>query len=383
MSHLEFMRQAIARARCVEGRTSPRPPVGAVLVRDNRVIGSGATSPPYGPHAEIHALQEAGATAAVGADLYTTLEPCCITVHTPPCTAAIIAAGVRRVIIGSLDPNPGVSGRGVAQLQAAGIEVIAGVASQETADLVRPFATYITQGRPYVTAKWAMTLDGKLASRTGDAYWISGPVARVRVHQLRDRVDAIMIGAGTARMDNPRLTVRLTEEQREYQRTPRPDPLRLVLASRGELATHLQLLQKSLAPRTCVIVSETCTPEQRNRLQERGVQVIEVPADRGGRVDLVAALHLVAARGIMHLLLEGGSSLLGSAFEHGLIDRVAAFVAPRLIGGRGAPSPIGGSGLARMQQACHLEQVSYQMFAEDLLIEGNVAYPAEESNPGN
>jgi diaminohydroxyphosphoribosylaminopyrimidine deaminase/5-amino-6-(5-phosphoribosylamino)uracil reductase len=268
-------------------------------------------------------------------------------------------------------------------LQAAGIEVIAGVASQETADLVRPFATYITQGRPYVTAKWAMTLDGKLASRTGDAYWISGPVARVRVHQLRDRVDAIMIGAGTARMDNPRLTVRLTEEQREYQRTPRPDPLRLVLASRGELATHLQLLQKSLAPRTCVIVSETCTPEQRNRLQERGVQVIEVPADRGGRVDLVAALHLVAARGIMHLLLEGGSSLLGSAFEHGLIDRVAAFVAPRLIGGRGAPSPIGGSGLARMQQACHLEQVSYQMFAEDLLIEGNVAYPAEESNPGN
>lgn len=383
MSHLEFMQQAIARARSVEGRTSPRPPVGAVLVREERVIGSGATSPPYGPHAEIHALHEAGPAATMGADLYTTLEPCCITVHTPPCTAAIIAAGIRRVIIGSLDPNPEVSGRGVAQLRAAGIEVISGVAPRETADLVRPFATYMTRGRPYVTAKWAMTLDGKLATHTGDAYWISGPSARVRVHQLRDRVDAIMVGAGTAHRDNPRLTVRLAEEQREYQRSQRRDPLRIVVSSRGELATHLELFQEQLAPGTCVVVGETSAPEQRERLQDLGVQVIEAPVDRGGRVDLVAALQLLARRGIMHLLLEGGGNLLGSAFDHRLIDHIAAFVAPRLIGGTGAPSPIGGSGLAFMHQAYRLEQISYQTFAEDLLIEGEVMYPVEEGDPGN
>lgn len=383
MSHLEFMQQAIACARSVEGRTSPRPPVGAVLVRESQMIGRGATSPPYGPHAEIHALREAGMTATVGADLYTTLEPCCITVHTPPCTAAIIAAGIKRVIIGSLDPNPQVSGRGAAQLRAAGIEVITGIAEQETAALVRPFATYITQGRPYVTAKWAMTLDGKLASHTGDAYWISGPAARTWVHQLRDRVDAIMIGAGTAHADDPRLTVRLAEEQRAYQRTQRPDPLRVVISSQGNLGSHLQLFQEQLAPGTCVIVSESSTPEQHARLRERGIQVIEAPADPAGRVDLVAALRILAQRGIMHLLLEGGSSLLGSAFEHKVIDHVVAFVAPKLIGGKAALSPIGGSGLVVMQHAHRLEQASFQTCGEDLLIEGEMSYTAEEINRGN
>ena len=383
MSHLEFMQQAVSCARSVEGRTSPRPPVGAVLVQENQVIGRGATSPPYGPHAEIHALCEAGTTAAVGADLYTTLEPCCITVHTPPCTAAIIAARIKRVIIGSLDPNPQVSGRGVAQLREAGIEVVTGIAEQETSALIRPFATYITQGRPYVTAKWAMTLDGKLASRTGDASWISKPDARAWVHQLRDRVDAIMIGAGTAYADDPRLTVRLTEEQHLYQRTQRPNPLRIVVSSRGELSAQLQLFQEPLAPGTCVIVSETSAPDQRERLRERGIQVIEVPTDQTGRVDLIAALYILGQREIMHLLLEGGSSLLGSAFEHKLIDHVAAFVAPKLIGGQGAPSPIGGVGLAVMQHAHRLYQVSFQTFAEDLLIEGEMSYTAEENNIGN
>ncbi|EFH81036.1 bifunctional diaminohydroxyphosphoribosylaminopyrimidine deaminase/5-amino-6-(5-phosphoribosylamino)uracil reductase RibD [Ktedonobacter racemifer] len=383
MSHLEFMQKAIACARSIEGRTSPRPPVGAVLVRENQVIGRGATSPPYGPHAEIHALREAETTAAVGADLYTTLEPCCITVHTPPCTAAIIAAGIKRVIIGSLDPNPQVSGRGVAQLREAGIEVITTIAEPETAALIRPFATYITQGRPYVTAKWAMTLDGKLASHTGDASWISGSAARTWVHQLRDRVDAIMIGVGTAHADDPRLTIRLTEEQRVHPRTQRPNHLRIVVSSRGELNAQLQLFQKQLAPGTCVIVSETSAPDQRERLRERGIQVIEVPADQTGRVDLMAALHILGQREIMHLLLEGGSSLLGSAFEHKLIDHVAAFVAPKLIGGEGAPSPIGGAGLAIMQHAHRLQQVSFQTVAEDLLIEGEMSYTAEENNRGN
>jgi diaminohydroxyphosphoribosylaminopyrimidine deaminase / 5-amino-6-(5-phosphoribosylamino)uracil reductase len=383
MSDLEFMQQAIACAHSVEGRTSPRPPVGAVIVRDNQVIGRGATSPPYGPHAEIHALHEAGATAAIGADLYTTLEPCCITVHTPPCTEAILAAGIRRVIIGTLDPNPLVSGRGVAQMRAAGIEVITDCAGQETSALIRPFTTYITQGRPYVTAKWAMTLDGKLATHTGDAYWISGPAARTLVHQLRDRVDAIMIGSGTARADNPLLTVRLTEAQRVHQRTPRPDPLRIIVSSQGKLDSDLHLFQEQLAPGTCVMLSATSSPQQRESLQKRGVEIIEVPADENGQVSLVAALKRLAEKGIMHLLLEGGGGLLGSAFEHNLIDHVAVFIAPKLIGGTGAPSPIGGPGLAVMQDARRLLHVSIQTIDEDLLIEGEMSYTAKQTGIGN
>src|SRR5579859_1462506 len=202
------MQAAIACARSVEGRTAPRPPVGAVVVQDGRIVGKGATSPPYGPHAEVHALNAAGELAC-GADLYATLEPCCITIHTPPCTRAIIAAGIRRVIIGSVDPNPGVYEQGIAQLREAGIEVTMGVETARTDEIIRPFATFINKGRPYVTAKWAMTLDGKLATRGGDAYWISGPESRRWAHQLRDRVDAILVGASTVWTDDPLLTTRL------------------------------------------------------------------------------------------------------------------------------------------------------------------------------
>ena len=196
MNDLDAMRLAIACAHTVEGRTSLRPPVGAVVIRNGAVVGQGATSPPYGPHAEIHAIKQAG-PAATGADLYVTLEPCCVTIHTPPCTRAIIEAGIRRVVVGSLDPNPLVCEQGIAQLRDAGIEVLTGIAAQETAEIVQPFNTFVKKGRPYVTAKWAMTLDGKIATRTGDARWISGPTARAWVHNLRDRVDAIMVGSGS------------------------------------------------------------------------------------------------------------------------------------------------------------------------------------------
>jgi diaminohydroxyphosphoribosylaminopyrimidine deaminase / 5-amino-6-(5-phosphoribosylamino)uracil reductase len=382
MSDLELMQQAIVCAQSVEGRTSPRPPVGAVIVQNNVIVGRGATSPPYGPHAEIHALNEAG-TAAAGAELYTTLEPCCVTIHTPPCTKAIIAAGIRRVIVGSLDPNPLVSGRGVAQLQEAGISVVTGVADQKTSALIHPFATYITQCRPYVTAKWAMTLDGKLATYTGDAYWISGSAARLWVHNLRDRVDAIMIGAGTAHADNPHLTVRLTETQRFHKRIPRQDPWRIIISTQGRLGEHLNLLQEQLASRTCVIVGETCPRQQREDLQQRGVEVIVVVVNETGQVDLVAALKALAQKGIMHVLLEGGSHLLGNAFEHNLIDHVAAFIAPKLVGGVNAPSPIGGTGLAMMQHARILQNMSTQVMDEDLLIEGDLITIAEQTSAGN
>jgi diaminohydroxyphosphoribosylaminopyrimidine deaminase/5-amino-6-(5-phosphoribosylamino)uracil reductase len=371
MNDREAMHHAIAQAHLVEGRTSPRPPVGAVVVRDGVVVGSGATSPPYGPHAEIHALNEAG-QAAQGADLYVTLEPCCITVHTPPCTQAIIHAGVRRVVIGSLDPNPHVHTRGLAQLRDAGIEVVSGIEAEETGEIIRPFATFITKGRPYVTAKWAMTLDGKLASKSGDSFWISGPEARVWVHNLRDRVDAILIGAGTARTDNPQLTVRLTTVQRMYQRPPRQGPLRIVLSTDGKLDEHLAILQPDLAPGTWVITGENCSRKQSQRLEDLGASVIQVALDQHGHVDIKAALHALAERGVMHLLLEGGAALLGSAFDQSLIDHVAVFVAPRLIGGTAAPSPLRGKGLEHMREAVSLKRSRYQRIGDDILIEGQL-----------
>lgn len=375
MNDLEAMQLAIACAHTVEGRTSPRPPVGAVVIRDGVLVGQGATSPPYGPHAEVHALNQAG-PAAAGADLYVTLEPCCVTIHTPPCTKAIIEAGIRRVIIGSLDPNPLVCEQGIAQLQAAGIEVLIGVASQETDEIVRPFNTFVKQHRSYVTAKWAMTLDGKIATRTGDSRWISGPQSRTWVHNLRDRVDAIMIGSGTAHADDPQLTVRLTPEQREYERIPRQDPLRVVLSTHGQLDEHLSLLQPALAARTCVIVGETCSQQQIQRLLEPGISVEQVACNQQGQIDLAAALAALAQRDIMHVLLEGGGCLLGSAFDQALVDHVAVFIAPKIVGGAEAPSPLKGLGLARMQDALQLQQMHSRLIGEDLLIEGELAQSA-------
>lgn len=373
----EAIRLAIACARSVEGRTSPRPPVGAVVVRDGKIIAQGATTPPYGPHAEVVALAEAGA-AAEGADLYVTLEPCCIYVHTPPCTDAIIAASIRRVIIGTLDPNPQVQLQGIEQLRSAGIEVMVLEDEQfapECARIIRPFEQYIFRGRPYVTAKWAMTLDGKLATHAGDSHWISGPAARLWVHDLRDRVDAILIGANTARIDNPQLTVRIPPEKRVWQRTEREHaPLRVVLSTQGALPDTLTLLQPELAKGTCVLISTTSSSEQRQQLADRSVEVIPVAANEKGQVDFQAALHALAHKGIMHVLVEGGASVLGSAFDQRGIDHVAAFIAPKLLGGSNAPSPIAGEGLATMLQALHLHNIQTHVFDEDILIEGDVPH---------
>jgi len=271
------------------------------------------------------------------------------------------------------------------QLRSAGLEVSLLDECEETreaAELLKPFATYITQGRPYVTAKWAMTLDGKMASTTGDAYWISGPDARTWVHDLRDRVDAIMIGAGTARSDNPQLTVRLSPQERHYARTTRDKPpMRVILATHGQLPAYLHLLQPALASGTCVIVGETCTSEQREHLASFGIEVIPVPVVKDRQIDLSAALRALAQRGLMHVLLEGGAKLLGSAFDQGCIDHVAAFVAPKLIGGSQAPAPIGGIGISTMSHARRLLNTHITTFGEDVLIEGDVIYSQEGQPP--
>ena len=375
MDDQEAMRQALACARSVEGRTSPRPPVGAVVAKNGIIVGQGATAPPYGPHAEVQALAQAG-EAAHGSTLYVTLEPCCISGHTPPCTAAIIAAGVRRVVIGTRDPNPRVHGQGIAQLHDAGIETVLLKDCQEAreaVELIRPFATLIISGRSYVTAKWAMTLDGKLASRTGDARWISKPDARSWVHDLRDRVDAILIGAGTARADNPRLTVRLTPEEMRWTRTPRTRfPVRVIMTTNGALPTDLLLLQPELVNDACILIGETCPRATRQQLEDCGVEVLAVAVNADGQLDLRAALQVLGQRDIMHVLLEGGARLLGSAFDQGCIDHVAAFVAPKLVGGRSAPSPLAGQGLELMEHAYQLRNIRTTQFETDILVEGDI-----------
>jgi diaminohydroxyphosphoribosylaminopyrimidine deaminase/5-amino-6-(5-phosphoribosylamino)uracil reductase len=369
----EAMQQALLQAYKVEGRTSPRPPVGAVVVRDGRIVGQGATAPPYGPHAEVEALAMAGPLAA-GADLYVTLEPCCVTIHTPPCTEAIIAAGIQRVFVGAQDPNPRVAGQGIAQLESAGITVHMQL-TPEAEKLLQPFATYITRQRAYVTAKWAMTLDGKIATHTGDAHWISGLESRAWVHDLRDRVDAILVGANTVSIDDPQLTVRLTaEQQAANQRTPRPAPYRVIMTTSGILPEHLKLLKPDMIPRTILIVGETCPVERQQRWQDDGVKIVPTAVDARGRIDITTALTALAQQGIMHILLEGGAQLFGSAFDSRCIDHVVTFVAPRIIGGAEAPTPIAGTGLNTMKQAWTLSNRRIQQIGEDILFEGDTCY---------
>jgi diaminohydroxyphosphoribosylaminopyrimidine deaminase / 5-amino-6-(5-phosphoribosylamino)uracil reductase len=367
----DALHEALKCARSVIGRTSPRPPVGAIIVQDGQIVGRGATSPPFGPHAEVVALADAG-DASHGADLYVTLEPCCVTIHTPPCTEAIIAAGIRRVIIGAIDPNPLVAGRGISQLASAGIAVLT-MESTDAQELIRPFAKFITQHRPYVTAKWAMTLDGKIATEQGDARWISGSESRAWVHDLRDRVDAILIGSGTARADDPLLTVRIPDHAKTETRVPRlQDPLRIILATQGNIPDHLHLLQQPLAAGTCIMIGETCSLERRAYFEQIGIDVVCLPEDTSGHLQFKAVLQVLAERGIMHVLIEGGATIFGTALEQQCIDHVAAFIAPKLIGGMNAPSPIGGAGIKFMEQAISLHSLHIQTIGQDILVEGDL-----------
>lgn len=351
------LRAALREAEKGLGRTHPNPPVGAVLVRDGRVVGRGHHARAGGPHAEIVALRAAGDRAR-GADLYTTLEPCSHWGKTPPCTLAIVEAGIRRVVVGSRDPNPKVNGRGLAHLRAAGLEVVEGVLRGPCDALAAPWFHFITTGRPFVTLKAAITLDGRIATASGDARWVTGAAARAEVHRLRDRVDAVLVGAGTARADDPRLTTRLPGGGGH-------DPVRVVLDSRLRLPRSLKLFrQRSEAP-TLVATTSGATA----RLGP-GVELVRCRA-RGGRVDLADLLRRLAARGLTHVLVEGGAEVHAAFLEAGLADRVVVYVAPKLLGGGRAW--LAGEGPARMSQALRLEDVEVRRVGDDLVVTGTPA----------
>jgi diaminohydroxyphosphoribosylaminopyrimidine deaminase/5-amino-6-(5-phosphoribosylamino)uracil reductase len=359
-----FMRVALGEAAKGLGRTSPNPAVGAVLVRDGRAVARGHHARAGGPHAEIVAIRAAGARAR-GADLYTTLEPCDHFGRTPPCSIAILEAGVSRVFVGSADPNPLVNGRGIARLRAAGVEVVPGVLGPECDALNAHWFRYIRDRRPYVTLKAAVTLDGRIATRTGDARWISGEEARRWVHRLRDRVDAVLVGAGTARADDPRLTTRLPGGRGR-------DPIRVVLDTDLSLPARLRLLRPRSAAPTIVAHASPRT----RRLGPR-VELLRCRRGKGG-VDLEDLLARLAARGVTHLLVEGGARVHARFLAAGLVDRVAIFVAPKLAGADGVPLAAL-RGPARMADALRLDEVEVERMGDDVLVQGR---PLRPSRPG-
>ena len=355
------MDRAIALAREARGRTSPNPPVGAVVVRDGEVVGEGHTQPAGSSHAEIVALEEAGDRAS-GATLYTTLEPCCHFGRTPPCTRAIISSGVREVCVAVVDPNPKVCGQGIAELEQAGIGVTK-EESEAARELYRGFAKHVLTGLPYVVAKFAMSLDGKIATRTGDSKWVTGREARGMVQELRRVSDAVMVGSNTVLADDPQLTARDRDGQPlEVQ------PLRVVLDTRCRMAPESRMLREP--GRTLVFVGEEAPVRLTKGLSEAGAEVIPAGLGDDWRVDAGLALSELGRRGVVNLLVEGGGTVLGSLFDAGFVDEVRAFVAPVIIGGGEAASPVEGWGAETMARAWRLERTVMEPVGGDWLISG-------------
>jgi diaminohydroxyphosphoribosylaminopyrimidine deaminase/5-amino-6-(5-phosphoribosylamino)uracil reductase len=354
-----FMRIALEEAAKGLGRTSPNPSVGAVLVKGGRILARGYTQPAGQAHAEVMALAAAGPRAR-GADLYTTLEPCNHYGRTPPCTLAILEAGVRRVISASADPNPLVNGKGVARLRRAGVEVLTGVLKDEADRLNRPFFKAIRTKLPYVTLKAAVTLDGKLATATGDSRWVTGAPAREWVHRLRDRVDVILVGANTVRQDDPKLTTRLPGGQGK-------DPVRVVVDSRLSLKASQTVFTQRSPAKTVLATLEDPAGRKARRFTEQGVEVWQVREKRG-RVDLKALLTRIASEGFNHVLVEGGAEMYGSFLREKLADELALFLAPKLIGSQGI-SWSGELGVKLMSQALQLKDVTFEQLGADLLLQ--------------
>ncbi len=358
----DFMREALLLAKNALGRTSPNPLVGAVIVREGRVVGAGWHRKAGTPHAEVHALAMAG-DLAHGATAYVTLEPCSHHGRTGPCAEALIKAGVKRVVTAMLDPNPLVAGRGKAMLEAAGVEVMVGVLAEEARRLNEAYLKWVIEKLPFVTLKTAMTLDGKIATAAGKSRWITGEAARRRVHEMRDVADAIVVGIGTVLADDPSLTTRLADG------TGR-NPVRVIVDSRARTPLTAKVVQdgaaKTLVAVTCAAPEERCAA-----LEAAGVEVVR--AGEGEHVDLAALMRLLAARDLTSVFVEGGGTLNFSLLAAGLVDKVHAFIAPKIVGGKAALTPVEGAGFAELADAAVLTRLTAEPVGADILLTGYVA----------
>lgn len=356
------IRRAAELAAQGEGFVEPNPMVGCVIARGAEVIGEGCHRRFGEAHAEVEALRMAGDRAA-GATLYVTLEPCCHHGKTPPCTLAIIDSRVGRVVVACRDPFPQVRGGGIAKLREAGITVDVGVLESEVRRLNAPYLKLLETGRPWVIAKWAMSLDGKIATHTGESRWISGKESRLLVHELRGRMDAIIVGRGTAERDDPLLTAR----------PPGPrTALRVVLDTRATLSTESKLARSAAEGPVLVAVGEESSAEDRARLNEAGCEVFVCEGDNhAARLD--SLLLELGRRRLTNVLFEGGGRVLGSMVDTRVIDEVLVFVAPTIIGGEGSPSPVAGMGIAELSAGLKLNRPEVRQTGEDVYIRARVS----------
>ncbi len=356
-----YMQEAIALAERGRGHTAPNPLVGCVLVKDGRTIGRGY----HHRYGDLHAERDALAACTEdpsGATMYVTLEPCCHHGKQPPCTEAILAAGIARVVVGATDPNPLVGGRGMALLRAGGVAVEAGLLEAEIREQNRIFLKYITQKRPWVSLKVAMTLDGKIATADGDARWVTSEPARRFVHELRGQLSGICVGSGTVRLDDPMLDCRVDGYK---------NPVRILPDSRASLPPESRIAQSAPAIRTILVHTDAASDGQLERLRACGVELLPC-AQRDGHVDLPDMLSRLGALGIDSLLLEGGEALNGSFVAQGLVDEYYIFIAPKILGGQDAKTAVGGAGFRKMADAQELDIRSVEQIGPDLLVH---AYP--------
>jgi diaminohydroxyphosphoribosylaminopyrimidine deaminase/5-amino-6-(5-phosphoribosylamino)uracil reductase len=367
--HEKYMRLALQLARRALGDTAPNPVVGAVIINHGRIVGQGSHRQTGMPHAEVEALQQAGAQAR-GATLYVTLEPCNHTGLTPPCCDAVIDAGIRHVVIAMKDPNPITNGRGIARLRRAGIEVVTGVLEEDAKRLNAPFAKTITTRMPWVVAKIAMSLDGKIATITGESRWISSNASRRLAHQLRRQADAIVVGVNTVLRDDPLLTARDPDKPAQPGR-----PIKVIVDSRLRTPLSSRCLTKASSAPTIIATTPHAAARTRAQFKRRGIEVITLPP-RHGRVPLTRLFReLVRRYQITSILIEGGGELIASALEEHLVDRLVWSVAPIIIGGRSSPSAVGGEGIRHLAQAMRLGQMTVQHLDGDLVIDATVIYP--------
>ena len=365
------MRRALALARRGEGRTSPNPMVGALVVAGGRVVGEGWHRAAGTPHAEVHALRAAGGEAR-GATLYVTLEPCSHHGRTPPCADAVVAAGVARAVVAMQDPDARVGGGGVDQLRAAGIDVEVGVLEAGARRLNEAYILHRTLGRPFVTYKAAMSLDGRTAAADGSSRWVTGPEARRDVHRMRARADAVAVGIGTLLADDPSLTVRQVPVRRP--------PLRVVVDAAARTPVTARVLSAE-APTLVVVAEGTADPDRVRRLEDAGAEVLAV-APEGRRVPVAALLSALGERGVLSLLLEGGGRLAGGFLSAGCIDRIVCYLAPKLLGAPGTAAVLDGWAAPAIDGAAALVVESIRRFGTDVRV---VAHPARApgARPGD
>jgi diaminohydroxyphosphoribosylaminopyrimidine deaminase/5-amino-6-(5-phosphoribosylamino)uracil reductase len=357
--HDRYMRMAIELAKKAEGMTSPNPLVGAVIVKGGAVAAKGYHAKCGLPHAEVNAIRMAG-TKAKGATLYVTLEPCDHFGRTPPCTDAIIESGIIRVVIAMSDPNPVTNGRGIKKLRRHGISVTTGVLEEDASAINKPYIKFITTGMPYVTIKTAETLDGKIATSTGDSKWVSGEDSRRYVHQLRRKSDAVMVGVNTVLKDDPLL---------KSKAPGRKQPVRIIVDS--GLKTPLSARVFTDAREAPVIIATARDSSKIKKYEHKGAEVI-VAGSKKDRVDLVKLLKILGRRGITNILAEGGGELNAGLLAEGLADRLLFFIAPKIAGGRDAITPVEGLGVARMKDAVMLKNMYIKNFKNDILVEAEV-----------